>query len=49
MKINKKWSTTRISFGTKNLFRTVYVNDLIEGVGSHISLFADDAKLLRKI
>ena len=27
----------------------VYVNDMTEGVSSYISLFADDAKLLRKI
>ena len=27
----------------------VYVNDMVEGIGSYVSLFADDAKLLRKI
>ena len=27
----------------------IYVNDMIEGVSSYISLFADDGKLLRKI
>ena len=27
----------------------IYVNDLPEGLSSYISLFADDAKLLRKI
>ena len=27
----------------------IYVNDMTEGVRSYISLFADDAKLLRKI
>ena len=27
----------------------VYVNDMTEGVNSYMSLFADDAKLLRKI
>ena len=27
----------------------IYVNDMIEGVSSYTSLFADDAKLLRKI
>ena len=27
----------------------IYVNDMIEGISSYISLFADDAKLLRKI
>ena len=27
----------------------IYVNDMTEGVSSYISLFADDAKLLRKI
>ena len=27
----------------------VYVNDMTEGISSYISLFADDAKLLRKI
>ena len=27
----------------------IYVNDMIEGVSSYMSLFADDAKLLRKI
>ena len=27
----------------------VYVNEMTEGVNSYISLFADDAKLLRKI
>ena len=27
----------------------VYVNDITEGVGSYISLFIDDAKLLSKI
>ena len=27
----------------------IHVNDMIEGVSSYISLFADDAKLLRKI
>ena len=27
----------------------VYVNDITEGVNSYMSLFADDAKLLRKI
>ena len=42
---SKKWSTTGISFGTNN----VYANDMTEGVSSYISLFADDAKLLRKI
>ena len=26
-----------------------YVNDMIQGVSSYISLFADDAKLLRQI
>ena len=43
---SKKWSTTGISFGTMFL---VYINDVTEGVSSYISLFADDAKLLRKI
>ena len=27
----------------------IYVNDMTEGVSSYISLFADDAKLIRKI
>ncbi len=27
----------------------IYINDMPDGVGSYISLFADDAKLLRKI
>ena len=27
----------------------IYVNDMTEGLSSYISLFADDAKLLRKI
>ena len=27
----------------------IYVNDMTEGVSSYISLFANDAKLLRKI
>ena len=27
----------------------IYANDMTEGVSSYISLFADDAKLLRKI
>ena len=27
----------------------IYVNDMTEGVSSYISLFADDATLLRKI
>ena len=27
----------------------IYINDMTEGVSSYISLFADDAKLLRKI
>ena len=27
----------------------IYVNDMTDGVNSYISLFADDAKLLRKI
>ena len=47
MEESTKWSTTRISFGTNNVF--VYVNDMIEGVSSYISLLTDDAKLLRKI
>ena len=34
------------SFGTNNVFK--YVNGMTEGVSSYISLFADDAKLLRK-
>ena len=35
-----------ITFGTDNVFNTVYVNDMTEGVSSYISFFADDAKLL---
>ena len=31
------------------MFLVVYVNDMTEGVSIYISLFADDAKLLRKI
>ena len=27
----------------------VYVNDMVEGINSHISLFADDAKVMRKV
>merc|ERR1712035_47130 len=27
----------------------VYANDMVEGLGSYVSLFADDAKLLRKV
>ena len=27
----------------------IYINDMTEGVSSYISLYADDAKLLRKI
>ena len=27
----------------------IYVNDLVEGIGSYINLFADDAKLLRRV
>ena len=27
----------------------IYVNDMIEGISSYVSLFADDAKLLRNI
>ena len=27
----------------------IYVNDMTEGVSSYVNLFADDAKLLRKI
>ena len=27
----------------------VYVNDLIDGIDSHINLFADDAKLMRRV
>ena len=36
-----------ISFGT--IMFLIYVNDMAEGVNSYISLFADDAQLLRKI
>ena len=49
MKRSETWSTTRISFGTNNVIDLIYVNDMIEGVSSYISLFADGAKLLRKI
>ena len=31
------------------MFLIVYINDMTEGVSSYTSLFADDAKLLRKI
>ena len=44
----KKWSTTGISFGTNNAFRTVYVYDMTEGVSSYIILFVD-ARILSKI
>ena len=27
----------------------IYVNDLVEGIDSYINLFADDAKLMRKV
>ena len=27
----------------------IYVNDLVDGIDSHINLFADDAKLMRKV
>ena len=27
----------------------IYINDIVEGIGSHINLFADDAKLMRKV
>ena len=46
MEESKKWSTTGISFDTNNVFNE---NDMTEGVSSYINLFADDAKLLRKI
>ena len=40
----KKWITTGISFGTNNVFSICK-----QGISSYTSLFADDAKLLRKI
>lgn len=27
----------------------IYENDLVEGVDSHINMFADDAKLVRRV
>ena len=36
----EKWSSSRI---------LVYVSDMTEGANSYMSVFADDAKLLRKI
>ena len=47
MEGSEKWSTTGISFGP--IMFLIYVNDMTEGVSSYISLFKDDAKLLRKI
>ena len=47
MERSEKWSTTGISLTSITFL--IYVNDMTEGVSSYISLFADDAKLLRKI
>ena len=47
MEGSKKWSTTGIGFVTNNVL--VYLNYLTVGLNSYISLFAGDAKLLRKI
>ena len=49
MERSEKWSTTGISFGTDNVVNVVNVNDMTEEVSSYISLFADNAKLPRKI
>ena len=45
MEGSKKWSTTVLA----SIMFSIYVNDMTEGVISYISLFADDAKLLREI
>ena len=42
MEGSKKWSITGIS----NVF-SIYVNDMTEGLSNYISLFGEDAKLLR--
>ena len=31
------------------VFGILYVNDMVEGIDNHINMFADDAKLVRKV
>ncbi len=47
MEGSDKWGIT--GFSLAPIMFLIYINDMPEGVGSYISLFADDAKLLRKI
>ena len=42
-----KRSPSGISVGTGKF--GIYVNDIVEGIDSHINLFADDAKLIRRV
>ena len=48
MERSEKWRVLQRSVLAPIMF-LLYVNDMTEGVSSYISLFADYAKLLRKI